>query len=238
MTYAANLSSYETKEQVAPVDMQQLYTVKPAHLYFIPMTSHVPLDDGNEWFDTSKISKENKKESIEVRSLIYPGSFNPPHHGHLGIIKAAKHLHPDRKIYIEINIKPHGKPALDYITIFEKVSKLKSYFSTVIDGIVVTSATYFVDKVVVLGYKHYYVIGSDTFNRLFDPVFNEGINFKDMIGFFHDVGVKFLVTQRQGVELKNWDTYKHLCTLIPPEVYQDDGVSSTQIRQKEATNNE
>lgn len=58
--------------------------------------------------------------------LVFPGSFNPPHRGHLAMIEAAEKRRQCDAVW-EISIENVDKPPLDYISINERFEWLRQF---------------------------------------------------------------------------------------------------------------
>jgi nicotinic acid mononucleotide adenylyltransferase len=119
---------------------------------------------------------------LPLNSLIVPGSFNPPHVGHILLAKAAaRAMNYCSSIWFELSIKNADKPALDVETI---VDRIKYFFEfrdemprDICWGILLSNAPLFKQKVALfaplqLNNKNailHFSIGTDTLVRLVDP---------------------------------------------------------------------
>lgn len=109
------------------------------------------------------------EEPMEPRPgmLVFPGSFDPLHDGHCQMASIAEEI-AERAVQYEISVTNVEKPALDYM----EISKRLASFDT--DRAVwLTRAATFVKKTKVFP-KATFVLGADTFVRLFDPAFYGG----------------------------------------------------------------
>ncbi len=160
----------------------------------------------------------------EDMHIVFPGSFNPLHEGHIKMAEAV-YKKTKKKILFEFCVRNTDKPMLDYMRLQERVEKLhkKLQGNPMYGGYIVSNDPLFVDKAN-SGFKEY-MIGADTFNRLFDPRHS-----KRWPEFgFKEKGMHFYVLNRKGIEQSM--TYFHeLWTFIPEEEYSDPGISSTQLR--------
>lgn len=123
-------------------------------------------------------------------SLVMPGSFNPPHKGHISLgqaaVRAAERMgyfsrHAELPIFMELSLTNADKPPIDPKTASERIHK----FLTLEDlpkqwGIVLTRAPLFSQKVTCLQEcvmeradgrhgKMSFVIGADTLGRILNP---------------------------------------------------------------------
>jgi hypothetical protein len=126
-------------------------------------------------------------------SLIFPGSFNPPHQGHVTLARAAvkaikSTLEEDERsrpveppIFLELSITNADKPPIDPSTVSDRVHKMLELDSLPEKwGVLLTRAPLFADKMTCLNEcimepshgplpKISFVIGSDTMLRIVDP---------------------------------------------------------------------
>jgi hypothetical protein len=122
-------------------------------------------------------------------SLVVPGSFNPPHIGHIALAQAAVNTankmetsrHNNKAIFMELSLTNADKPPIDPVTVSERVNKffqldnLPEHW-----GIILTRAPLFSQKVSTLQScvidtsdgpvpNISFVIGADTLVRLINP---------------------------------------------------------------------
>lgn len=123
-------------------------------------------------------------------SLIMPGSFNPPHKGHISLglaaLRAAKRegvskRHDEKPIFMELSLTNADKPPIDPATVSERVHKFLQLEELPEQwGIILTRAPLFSQKVSCLqdciaegayGGIHdiSFVIGADTMARILNP---------------------------------------------------------------------
>jgi nicotinic acid mononucleotide adenylyltransferase/nicotinamide mononucleotide (NMN) deamidase PncC len=99
--------------------------------------------------------------------LIFPGSFDPLHDGHCQMASIAEEI-AERPVQYEISVTNVEKPVLDYMEIGSRLAAFDSD-----RPVWLTRAATFLAKTEAFP-KATFVLGADTFVRLFDPVFYGG----------------------------------------------------------------
>ena len=162
---------------------------------------------------------------------VIPGSFNPRHHGHLGLAKAASDL-LGAPVAFELSVVNVDKPELDLVEIRRRVAQFSGAAS-----VVVTRAPTFYEKARLLP-GCTFVIGTDTLTRVVDPKYygNSAAAMVSAIMEIRSMGGSFLVAgrdlERTFVTLEDVEIPVGLPDMfeaIPETTFRED-VSSTQIR--------
>lgn len=175
---------------------------------------------------------ETAPASSELSQLIFPGSFNPPHPGHLRMFEIAQQF-VQRIASYELSIMNVDKPPLDYLTIIERIERLQQTESQVY----LTTAPRFIDKAILFPGATF-VVGADTAIRIADTRFYNGneSNRDLILNQIAELGCRFLVFGRlvNGV-FRSPETLglppilRQICDYIPESQFRLD-ISSTQIR--------
>lgn len=186
-----------------------------------------------EW----KLVLEGKKEFFSYKvsgspKLIFPGSFNSLHSGHLEMKRIAEERLGEL-LSFEIALSNADKSALSFYELDRVLAQFDSKHPYIL-----TSAPTFARKAELFP-SSTFVIGFDTLVRIFDSKFYE--NEKDMfskLDIFHEQDINFLVFGRKlGDSFKSLEDFNlperfsKCFTGVSEEEFRDD-VSSTELRRR------
>jgi len=163
-------------------------------------------------------------------ALIFPGSFNPAHDGHIKVARKAYEL-AGKPVWFEISIRNCSKPSVDWISCRNRIDSFSKYESDpALGGIVLTQEPLFVKKSRLFPGATF-IVGMDTLNRIDDYKYYDTNNeYVNAINEMVHRGVNFLAFNRKGVLRK---PYKHIGMERMVQViddYEDAGENSTEIR--------
>jgi nicotinic acid mononucleotide adenylyltransferase/nicotinamide mononucleotide (NMN) deamidase PncC len=134
----------------------------------------------------------------DKRIVIYSGSWNPLHEGHLAIAKLAEEI-LRHQVFFDLSIRNAEKGTLDFISIRDRIKQISCYPH------IISNTPLFEDKAMVFRSaiekttEIVFVVGADTWNRIWDSRYcGDALNLEQR---FYLRGVKFLVFGRKGVEI-------------------------------------
>jgi nicotinic acid mononucleotide adenylyltransferase len=153
--------------------------------------------------------------------VIYPGSFNPLHQGHIEIKNLAEQI-LKTTVFYELSVKNSYKPQMDYVDLKNRIKQFED------NPYIVTHSPRFVDKIKLLKSDFNcssitIVVGADTWERVYDAAAHKNGDIK----FFEDNNVKFLVFGRNA-EIKNQDSVLFIKNDLA--LNYNNNISSTAIR--------
>lgn len=170
--------------------------------------------------------------------VLFPGSFNPLHHGHKRMAEiAAERL--GVPVWFEISITNVDKPPLDFLSIRERLDQLAGY------GVCLSRAPTFVEKAELFP-RATFVVGTDTLVRIADErYYHESAEERDRaLARLDQVNTRFLVFGRTYsgrfttlADLSLPPRLAALCEGVPEADFRDD-ISSTTLRQASAAEND
>ena len=184
--------------------------------------------------------------SFSSHELIFPGSFNPIHQGHVGMAKAALEKVTEKlgvsKVILEISITNVDKPGLELAEINHRIHLIQQQGFSVL----LTRAPRFYDKArLFLNAGATFVLGTDTAERLLNPKYCGGDAEKMIseLAEMKNMGIRFLVAGRVNhdgafVSLENIEAYQVLPAELAelfemiPDFRKD--ISSTELRHEAA----
>jgi nicotinic acid mononucleotide adenylyltransferase/nicotinamide mononucleotide (NMN) deamidase PncC len=105
-------------------------------------------------------------ETPAAGMLVFPGSFDPLHEGHLRMAVVAREI-AERPLDFELSVMNVDKPALDYVEMRSRVTQFAGR------PLWLTRAATFVEKLDIFP-QGTFVMGADTYARLADPRYYGG----------------------------------------------------------------
>jgi nicotinic acid mononucleotide adenylyltransferase len=186
----------------------------------------------DETLGMTRIDLNEAKNSVESQKirLVFPGSFDPCHRNHIFMAKLASEKLRE-PVHFEISLTNVDKPPIDFISLNQRLDSLRKYKDeSFMGGICLTNAPLFLQKADLFP-NSTFIIGADTFNRLFDAKYYGGkVDTSSILRHFREKNVRFMVFQRKSVEMSVRPEILEFCEIVPMEEYEDDGISSTEIR--------
>jgi nicotinic acid mononucleotide adenylyltransferase len=116
--------------------------------------------------DRAAVPADGSPASPAAGLVVFPGSFDPLHDGHLRMAVIAEEI-AERPIDFELSVRNVDKPALDYLEIQARADQFAGR------RLWMTRAATFLEKLDVFP-EGTFVMGADTFSRLADPRFYGG----------------------------------------------------------------
>ena len=165
--------------------------------------------------------------------LLFPGSFNPLHEGHVQLAQAAQHQ-SGRTASMEISVVNVDKPELNRDDLERRLMPIKGKFQ-----VLVTRRPRFQEKAGEFE-NCYFALGMDTAVRLFDPRYYEAgqHGLREALAFMTDAGCRFLVAGRSSEgrwrsleELELPAEFGAMFEAIPQESFRSE-LSSTRLRDR------
>jgi hypothetical protein len=161
--------------------------------------------------------------------IFMPGSFNPLHKGHEGLLLASEKI-SGRDGMFELSVTNVDKPPLNLVEVERRLLQMEGIYS-----VVLTCAPTFVEKAELFP-GAWFALGFDTAIRLLSPEYHEDV--PAMLARFQELGTRFVVAGRlhdgayQGLDdIVIPFGYKDLFVPIPEMLFRED-VSSTELRQR------
>lgn len=177
------------------------------------------------------------------RKLIFPGSFNPFHDGHINMAESARKLCPPEWkdqdcVHYEISVRNVDKPWLTYKAVFDR-SKNYETIKTEHTGLCFTNAPTFVKKAEVFP-GCTFIVGYDTFSRICDcKYYKDEHDRKACLKALEDADVHWIVFPRKKADgtisteedvMKLPDILTSRCLAVSQAEYEHSHLSSSAIR--------
>jgi hypothetical protein len=134
----------------------------------------------------------------------------------------------------EISLLNVDKPPIDYISLEERISSIKTWHDPDSMGdIFVTDTPLFAEKAIIFP-DSTFIVGADTMKRLFDPkYYRPEDDLSSLLELFRKQGIDFLVFSRKGIPIEIPADVEPIITIVSEDEYSDDGISSTRIRKSQ-----
>jgi len=167
------------------------------------------------------------RDDLPEDPVLLSGSFNPLHHGHVELLRAAEQV-SGRVGLLELSVTNVDKPALDLVDVERRMLQLHGLFPAVL-----TCSPTFAEKAELFP-GAWFAMGFDTVIRLLDPKYHKNIN--TMLARFRALESRFVVAGRlqqlDFLSLEHLDIplgFEDLFVPIPESIFRED-ISSTAIR--------
>jgi nicotinic acid mononucleotide adenylyltransferase len=164
--------------------------------------------------------------------VVYSGSFNPMHEGHLGIIKRAEEILGVRPV-VEISVHSVGKPPLDHIDVYTRLEQFqKANVNSIISDCPLYSGKIAVFEKFFDFEELVFCIGYDTYERIFSmDHYKDEETYENFIRQLQTSKTKFLLFGRGGQNKVN-EEHKHFIIEDGRALNYRVDVSSTELRKK------
>ena len=171
-------------------------------------------------------------DSLDFVGGIIPGSFNPLHQGHIGMMKSGLKVLKDTNVIFELSVSNVDKPDFDRKELLCRISQFEGLF-----GIIITRSPMFIEKSRLFpGCK--FIVGIDTMERILDKKYYQSEkDFTDTFSEFSRLSTNFLVAGRTGSDgifkslndIKIDKNFESLISEIPESDFRID-ISSKDLR--------
>ena len=169
------------------------------------------------------------RETLPAKPILLPGSFNPLHQGHKGLLVAAEET-TGRDGLFELSVENVDKPPLSRGEIERRLNLIGHACP-----VVLTRAPTFIEKARLFP-GAWFALGYDTAIRLLSPKYHADI--PSMLGEFRSLNIRFVVAGRlyrgkfEGLaDMKVPPGFEDLFIPISEGLFRED-ISSTELRGK------
>lgn len=153
------------------------------------------------------LAVSGRTAGLPPQSLVFPGSFNPPHAGHVELVKKSLAASDCQTAWFELSLTNADKPSLEADQVVARLEHFWTLHMPAQWGVILSNAPLFSKKVDLLHplqvTRSYaadkeqvltFVIGTDTLVRLLDPKYYDSV--PDMFRILQEMPCKFVVGGR------------------------------------------